>query len=298
MQASASQIARFLQLPLVGEDIPIWGIRSIHHLEANHMTFAKDFAVDLADKLNSVPNVLVLAPPSFEAVLQVSHILTSRPRLDFARAVRQFFVASPEPFISSTAVIAPSATIGKQVSIGHFSVVSEGVQIGDNTEIRDHVVLLPNTIIGARCVIKSHTLIGDEGFGFEFEDDGTPFRMPHLGRVVIGNDVEIGALNVIARGTIDDTVISDHVKTDDHVFVAHNVFVGENSVIIAGAEVSGSVKIGANVWVGPQACVLNKIQIGDYAFLGLGAVVTKSVEPNMVMVGNPARPLRKRYEDK
>jgi UDP-3-O-[3-hydroxymyristoyl] glucosamine N-acyltransferase len=110
----------------------------------------------------------------------------------------------------------------------------------------------------------------------------------------MGNNIEVGALTCICRGTIDDTLIGDNVKIDDHVFIAHNVQIGENSVVIAGAEVSGSVKIGKNSWIGPQSTIINGVEIGESSMVGIGAVVTKPVTNNVIVAGNPAKVLRRK----
>ena len=150
--------------------------------------------------------------------------------------------------------------------------------------------------IGKNCLIKSHAVMGEEGFGFELDDDGTPVRIPHLGSVVLGDEVEVGVGSIIARGTIDPTRIGDRVKIDDAVFLAHNVNIGADTLVIANAEVSGSVTIGAKCWIGPSVSILNGITIGEGSLIGLGAVVTKPVPPNVVVVGNPGRVLRPRVQ--
>jgi UDP-3-O-[3-hydroxymyristoyl] glucosamine N-acyltransferase len=292
----ASEIAAFLEKPLIGEDVLVDKIKPSRSPEANCAIFLWKYSPELLEIANGTNAVLVVASPEYEGRLVVPHIITPRPRLALAEVVQRFFAPAKKVGIARTAVIASTAKLGKDVSVGDFSVIGENVQIGDNTEIRDHVVIRDNCIIGKDCLIKSNTVIGEEGFGFEFEDDGTPIRIPHVGRVVIGDHVEIGALNIVARGTMGDTVISNGVKIDDHVFIAHNVSVGENSVIIAGAEVSGSVRIGRNVWIAPQATIIQQAEIGDDAMVGIGAVVIKSVEPNVIVVGNPAKVLRKRFE--
>ena len=104
----------------------------------------------------------------------------------------------------------------------------------------------------------------------------------------------LGALNTVARGTLEDTVIFDNVKTDDHVHIAHNVVIGANTMIAACAEISGSVRIGKGVWIGANASIINQIEIDDYALVGIGAIVTKSVASGKVVAGNPARVLRDR----
>jgi len=120
---------------------------------------------------------------------------------------------------------------------------------------------------------------------------GRVIRIGHMGGVVIGDEVEIGAHCSIAQGTIEPTQIHDHVKIDDCVFIAHNVCIGENSYIIAGAEISGSADIGRGVWISPEVAVINGVSIGDGAFVGIGAVVIRDVEPDTVVAGVPAKPM-------
>lgn len=294
MPVSASQIAAFLGCTLVGPDLEVKGVTSIDSLQRDCLVFAARYDPAASDRINAVPGLLALVSPDYAERLTAAHIVSERPRFDFARAAQRFFAPRRASGIAATAIIAASAEIGADVSIGNYCVIGENVTIGDRTEIREHVVIRDSCVVGSDCVIKSNSVIGEEGFGFEFDDAGTPTRLPHFGRVIIGNGVEIGALNVIARGTLDATVIGDGVKTDDHVFIAHNVSIGDNTVIIAGAEISGSVRIGRNVWIAPQATLIQKITIGDNALVGIGAVVTRSVAANMVVAGNPAKELRSR----
>jgi len=293
---TAAAVAKFLGLPLHGPDVVVNTPRPLDQPHPGALLFASRFDEAIADALNAVPGICVIGHPDFADRLRVAFVPSPAPRLDFARAAQRFFPPPRREGIAATAIVAPSARRGPGVTIGEYSVVGDGVEIGEGTELRHHVVLHEGTRVGCRCLIKSHTVIGEEGFGFEFEEDGTPVRIPHYGHVVIGDDVEIGAMNVIARATLGETRLADHVKTDDHVFIAHNVTVGENSVIIAGAEISGSVRIGRNVWIAPQACILNQLEIGDEALVGLGAVVTKSVPPNVIVAGNPAVVRRPRFE--
>lgn len=141
-------------------------------------------------------------------------------------------------------------------------------------------------------MILSHSVIGEDGFGVETDDAGNLFNIPHIGGVEIGANVQIGSLNSIASGTIQPTVIADYTKTDNLVHIAHNVHIGKNCQITACAEISGSVIIGDRVWLAPNASVMQKITIGDGALVGLGAAVTKSVAPNNVVAGNPAKFIR------
>jgi len=277
-----------LHLPFRGENVQIKGVKSAHKSEPGYMVFAKEYSEELIKMFNEA-GVFVIAALEYEGKLTCPHVISPAPRLDFARAVKRFFVVEKPGGIAGTAVVSPFAQLGEGISVGHFAVIGDRAVIGEGTEIREHVVIGEGVKIGRNCLIKANTVIGGEGFGFEFDEAGIPVRIPHLGRVIIGDNVEIGSLNAIARGTLDDTVIGDNVKTDDHVFIAHNVEVGDNTLIIAGAEVSGGVKIGRNVWIAPQATIRNQVEIGDGAMVGMGAVVTKSVKAGAVVIGNPAR---------
>jgi UDP-3-O-[3-hydroxymyristoyl] glucosamine N-acyltransferase len=121
---------------------------------------------------------------------------------------------------------------------------------------------------------------------------GVPIRIPHLGKVIICNNVELGALNTVMRGTIDDTIVADNVKTDDHVHIGHNVRVGQGCLITACAEISGSAHIGEMTWLGPNCSVMNGITIGSNCFIGLGTVVNKSLPNSVIVAGCPARILK------
>jgi len=126
--------------------------------------------------------------------------------------------------------------------------------------------------------------------GFTFEWDGERYmRWPHIGNVEIEEDVEIGELVSIARGSIGNTVIRKGVRIDNLVHIAHNCDIGEHSIIVAGAVVCGSVTLGRNVYVGANATILHRLSVGDNAIIGAGAVVTKNVPANECWMGNPAR---------
>lgn len=290
MSVRASQIARFLGAELHGADIEVTRPASLDSAFSGCLLFAKTFSEETAQKLDQNQS-LALVGRDYAGRLSCPYVVVENPRLAFAKCLGQFFDPRPAPFVAPTAVIAPSAKIGARVSIGHYSVIGEDVVIGDDTEIRNHVVVAARTRIGARCLIKSQAVIGEEGFGFDFEES-RPLRIPHVGGVQLGNDVEVGVNTVIVRGTLDDTVLDDRVKLDDQVFVAHNVRIGADTLVVAEAEISGSVRIGAKAWIGPNATLIHKIRIGEGAFVGIGAVVTKDVEPRTTVAGNPARVLR------
>jgi UDP-3-O-[3-hydroxymyristoyl] glucosamine N-acyltransferase len=132
------------------------------------------------------------------------------------------------------------------------------------------------------------------GFGYEKDEDGHYQVIPHIGGVLIEENVEIGNNTCIDRAVLGNTILKKNCKIDNLVHIAHGVIVGENSLVIAHAMVGGSTVIGDNVWVAPNAALINKITIGDNATIGLGAVVVKNVGENDTVIGNPAKPMIKK----
>jgi UDP-3-O-[3-hydroxymyristoyl] glucosamine N-acyltransferase LpxD len=293
---TAQEIADFLGLKLNGNNLSIHQGSSISSISPGSLVFANRYSKDLVGILNNYAGqILALVVPEYEQHLKCCHILVSNPRLEFAKVMDKFLIEKPSGKIAKTAIIGKGVLLGSNVTIGEYSVIGDNVIIGDRSEIRNHVVIADQTRVGTDCLIKSHTVIGEEGFGFDFEADGTPIRIPHVGTVEIGNSVEIGVFNTVARATLEKTIIGDNVKIDDHVHIAHNVVIGENTIITACVEISGSVTIGKGVWIAPNASIINKISVGDKALVGIGAVITKDVADNSIVVGNPARRTGNRY---
>jgi UDP-3-O-[3-hydroxymyristoyl] glucosamine N-acyltransferase len=297
MDVLACDIARFLGVKVQGnEAAEVSRPRSLDHMkEPGALIFVNRFSHDLAQRLNQDAAGLVLALPEYSGQLQCVHILIGNPRLAFAQVMQEFFVPKPEPGVAATTKLGRNTHLGRHVSIGEYCVIGDDVCIGDNTVIAHHVVIRSGTRIGTHCIVKSHTVIGEDGFGFDFDAEGTPIRVPHIGIVQIGNHVEIGAHNTIAKATLDRTILEDYVKTDDQVHISHNVKIGARTLVIAGAEVSGSSIIGKGAWIGPNAAIIDKVKVGDGAMVGIGAVVTKDVGENVIVAGNPAVRLRERF---
>lgn len=290
----AKTIAESLARPLFGDNVDVEGPAPLSEAKPGSLIFAKRYSDEICEQLNALEKCLALVSQDFDGKLKVPHILCENARLDFAKSLVRFFDRKVIPGVEPTASIAPGAEIGEDCYIGHNVVIEDNVTVGNNCEILHGVVIAFGTVIGNDVRIKSNTVVGQKGFGFEVGDDGIPYVIPHTGGVIIGDHVEIGALNTVVAGTMSPTRIGDHVKTDDHVHIAHNVTLGRCTLVTACAEISGSVDIGRDVWLGPQSSIMNGITIGDGALVGLGAVVTKSVPEGATMVGNPARVLRSR----
>ncbi len=219
-------------------------------------------------------------------------------RSAFFGMLRHFWGNEPErgiigkgTVISDEAVIDPTATIGCNCTI------TGPVKIGARTVIENNVVIQGNITVGSDCNIHSGTVIGCDGFGFTYDDDGTMHKVEHFGGVVIGNDVEIGSQTIIERGTIDNTVIGEGTKIGNLVHVGHNVQVGARVSIVCGNLVCGSSKVEDRVYIAPGGMVKNQITVGENAFIGLGALAINDIEGDTVVVGIPAKPLRKVKKD-
>lgn len=294
MATTGAAVAALLGAPLRGADRPIARPTSLDAAGPDALVFVKSWTAELAARLAALDPACALVPAEAAGACPCPHIVVDNPRLAFAEVVAALLAPPPPVGVEPTAIVDPAAKLGTGVYVGHFAVLEAGVEVGDGTVIGHHAVLRSGVRVGARCRIKPHAVIGGDGFGFEPRADGRQVRLPHLGGVRIGDEVEIGSHTSIASGTLDDTVLADGVKVDDHVFIAHNVRVGPDAMIIAGAEVSGSVEIGAEAWIAPQATIRNKIKIGPRALVGIGAVVVDDVPEGMVVAGNPARVRRPR----
>jgi UDP-3-O-[3-hydroxymyristoyl] glucosamine N-acyltransferase len=293
MAVRALKISKYLGRELYGKDRDVIKPCSLDNCCDGGLVFLKKYDERMLSILSGWQNITAIVTLEYHGKLSCSYVISGNPRLDFARVLQEFFVPKVLSGISETARIGRNVSLGKDVTMGDYSIIGNDVVIGDGTEIRHHVVIGDNTIIGRGCLIKSNTVIGEEGFGFERDEKGVPIRIPHLGKVIIGNNVEIGALNTVMRGTLDDTIVADNVKTDDHVHIGHNVRVGQGCLITACVEISGSAHIGEMTWLGPNCSVMNGITIGDNCLIGLGTVVTKSLPDNVVVAGCPAKILRK-----
>ena len=214
------------------------------------------------------------------------------PRLEILKFISAFWRESRFKWNSSdNPNIHHSATVAADARIGPFSVIGPGVVIGSGSQVGSGCHI-ENTLIGSKVKIGSNVTIGGSGFGFE--DDpvtGEILEFPHVGGVVIGDNSSIGSSTCIDRGSIGNTYIGKDTKIDNLVHVAHNVTVGDRCKIIALSIIGGSVKIGDDSWISPGVSIRDWRNIGNGAIVGIGAVVTKDVEPKAIVVGNPAKPL-------
>ena len=220
-------------------------------------------------------------------------LVVKSPKRALALIGNHFFVTKPTSEIYPTAIIDPKAVIGKNVYIGPYAVVGKAV-IADGCFIDSNVRIYDDVVLGMNCNIKSGAVLGGAGFGFEKDENGNRFRFPQVGRLIIGDDVEVGANTCIDRGALSDTVIGDHSKINNLCHIAHNNQIGRNVVIAGCVNISGSCVIEDNVWISPNVSLRGFNHIGEGAVIGTGAVVTKNIPSGETWVGNPARKMVKK----
>lgn len=294
----------FTTLPDItgNNQIKIFEIASINNLKNNSILFVKDLDQELFDKLIILKGcLLILAEKDIHISLglEVNNaiIFSENPRYRYAEILNLIYdfkntrkelyfnkelniYTGKNVFIDSTSFVEPYSIIFSNSVIKKNSYIMSGVKIG------------PNVSIGDNTIIRENSVIGGFGFGMATEKDKPIIRIPHTGGVLIGNNVEIGALNTVCSGTIEPTIIEDFVKTDDHVHIAHNCLIKRETIITACSEISGSVKIGEKSWLGPNCSIINQINIENNSYIGIGACVTKPVPENTMVAGNPAKKIK------
>lgn len=244
--------------------------------------------------LESTHASAVILPLSMAGVTALPHILVRNPYLYFAQ-VTQLLNPVSQPYagvhesavvlssLPASVTVAPLAfvgegcDIGENVVIGPGCVIENGCTIGADTLLHARVVMYEKVKVGSRCILHSGAVIGADGFGFAPRGDGSWEKIPQIGHVVLGDNVEIGANTAIDRGALDDTVVENGVKLDNLIQVAHNCRVGENSAMAALAGMAGSSRLGKRTMVGGQAGIMGHIDVCDDVVVSARSFVSKSV---------------------
>lgn len=267
----------------------------------DNIKYREDFKITKAGACFVAPEMVTLAPEN------VICLVTKQPYKAYALAAQKFYPeVVPPSNIAQTAVIHPTAKIGKSCTIEHGAFVGAGVEIGDYVWVEPYAVIQDNVKIGSHCRIGVHATVshclmedyvrlytgvrvGQDGFGFAIDPKGH-VKVPQLGRVIIGSHVEIGANTTIDRGAGPDTVIGSGTWIDNLVQIGHNVKIGRGCVIVAQSGVSGSTVVGDFVAIGGQAGIAGHLTIGMGAKISAQSGVMNDVPVGEQVMGTPAMP--------
>jgi UDP-3-O-[3-hydroxymyristoyl] glucosamine N-acyltransferase len=302
-----SELAEKLGLPLHGDgSIEITGVAGIREAHTGDLTFlgSPKYEPYLA---STVASAIIM--PAVRPDCRIAVLLSPDPRLAFVQALKLFEGnrLGVEPGIHPTAVVGRDVHLGAGVAIGPHAVIGDdvflgdrtavmagsyigrGVRIGGDSLIYPNVVIREDSILGKRVIVHAGAVIGSDGFGFA-RDGETIRKIPQIGNVEIGDDVEVGANSTIDRATTGTTRIASGTKLDNLVMIAHNVQIGRNGFLCAQVGVSGSTIVGDNVTLAGQSGVIGHVEVGDGVQVGAQGGVTKSIPAGTSVSGYPALP--------
>lgn len=293
-----SELVRFLKEKdylvrdvTIDKDIEINRFASLAHPTPDALCWAKKPL-----HMTEIPEaaVLVCLPEQeHNADRRTVMLHVKEPRRVFGEIVSRFNPETHETGISDKAVVSPTAKIGENVYIGPGTVIGDDCEIGDSTIIDANVTIYRKVTIGKNCHISSGAVIGADGHGYVLDENNRYKKIRHMGNVVIGDNVDIGANSCVDRGVLDDTTIGDNTKIDNLVQVAHNVVIGENCMITAGVVICGSCTVGDSCWLAPGAVIKNGASVASHNQIGMNAVVYRSIkQADTIYAGNPAVPIK------
>jgi len=301
-----SEISSLVGGKLSGDaNLEICGIASLEDAGPKDISFVTG-GVALEQVLSSKAGALLVHD---RMPLRCQQIEVDDPRSAFVVLLEKFAPSVPvKTGIHPTAIISNDAIVGKNVSVGPFCIVESCATVGDRvvlgagsyigrdakigtgTKIYPRVSILDRVLVGSRAIIHSGAVIGTDGFGYLVGKNGQPGKIPQIGTVIIGDDVEIGANTTIDRATTGATTIGDHTKIDNLVQIAHNVHIGKNCRISGQTGIAGSCVIGDGVVTAGQVGIADHLHIGSKAVLAAQSGITKDVPDGVVVSGYPARP--------
>ena len=305
---TASEIAKHLEGEVVGDGNAVLNsFATADRAQSGDLTFAEneDFfaraeqsaatAIIADNRFSSTQKIVIHVPNARVAFARVLALFFPEPK--FPAGIHPTAVVAPGAKIDASAHVGPHCVVGERVQIGARSVLQSGNSVGDGSELGEDVNLFPNvtiyprTEIGSRVRIHAGTVIGSDGYGYVL-DGGVHRKVPQIGSVVIGDDVEIGANVTIDRGALGPTIIGKGTKIDNLVQIAHNVQNGEHCLVIAQVGIAGSAKLGNYVVLAGQAGIGGHLKIGNQVTVGAQAGVMTDIPDGGKWLGSPAQPDR------
>ena len=301
-----ADLARLVGGQVVGDDtVEIRGIAGIREARAGDITFiansryesylaSTDASAIIADPRVKTGKPLIHADNPHYAYLQVLELFAEALAVEYPRGVHESAVVEPGAVLGENVSIGPFCHIGRDSRVGDGTTIlagaciGTGVTIGSDCLFYGNVTIRERSSLGDRVILQPGVVIGSDGFGFA-KNGQEQHKVPQIGRVVIEDDVEIGANSCVDRATTGETIVRRGTKIDNLVQIAHNVVVGENGVLAAHVGIAGSTELGRNVTMGGQAGAAGHIHIGDHSVVASGSGATRDVPPATVVSGFPAR---------
>ena len=303
------ELAERLDCRLEGDgEVDIRRVAGIEHAEAGDLTFVANpkYHQHLS---TTQASAIILSDQAPAEGMRASVLRSANPYLAFAKAVGLLTHSTPpvrgrDPL----SAVSATATLGAEVSIGAFAVIGDGAVIGARTIVFPNAVIGPGAIVGDDCVVHAHVsvregvrvghrvivqdgaVIGSDGFGFVRQPDGSHFKIPQHGDVVVEDDVEIGANTTIDRPAVGETRIGAGTKIDNLVHVAHGVAVGRRVLLAAQVGIAGSTTVEDDVMMAGQTGVTGHVRVGKGAIIGAKSAVLQSVDEGAFVTGHPAIP--------
>lgn len=272
------------------------GFSSIDNYRVGTLTWVKSKERIQKAELLSLDGIIAIVQEGQDVNVKYG-IYTNESKRAFFTVIEHFFTDNvSKPSIGQGVYLSQEVKLGENVIIGANSVLDGDIYIGNGTVIEPCTVILNKVTIGKNCYIQAGVCIGIAGYGYTEDEYHKKTMIKHYGGVRIGNRVFIGSHTNIARGTIDDTVIEDGVKIAPSTHIGHNNHIKENASIVCSI-LHGSVKTGNNAYVAASV-VRNQITIGDNSIIGMGSIVHKDVPDEMVVLGNPAKPIARNTDGK
>ena len=272
-------------------------IQSVYESNSNEITWIKNGVKNEVEIINNVSANGIICSPSSQKLFNGDintklFILHPNPKLIFQILTKFIYNSKYEKqnsnHIHPSAIIDPKCILGKNVSIGAYCIIG-ACKIGDDVVIHDHVKIYDCVTIDQDCLIREFCSIGGEGFGFIKNIDGINERIPHIGEVIIENNVCIFPFSNVDRGTLGKTIIKAHTVIDHYVHIGHNTKTGENNIIAAGTILAGGSEIRNNCFIGINTLLKEKQIIGSNVLTGMGTVVIKDIPDKENWVGNPGK---------
>lgn len=240
----------------------------------------------------SVKSTLIYVEDAYQAFTKLLHyadrMRNQKSGIDKNTQIHETVELGQNIYIGSFTFISEGAKIGDEVMIHPNVFIGENVSIGKGSIIHSGVKLYSYTEIGENCIIHANTVIGADGFGFAPTPEGKMEKVPQIGNVIIGNDVEIGASCTIDRATLGSTIIRSGVKLDNQIQIAHNVEIDENTVIASQTGIAGSTKIGKNCIIGGQVGIIGHLKIGNFVQIQAQSGVNNDIPDKGKVYGSPA----------